>query len=71
MCEVLDQEQVGRKFDLQTRQTSGTQESRTNTANADNAGTTNNCINIPDYVRPGGNREGDSVKQNFGKENTQ
>ena len=51
MCEVLDEQQVGRKFDLQTIETSGAPEGRTNSTSNSNIGTTNNCINIPDYFK--------------------
>ena len=51
VCEVLDQHQIGRKFNLQTIETSSAQEQRTNTVNARSAGITNNCTNMLDYFR--------------------
>ena len=49
MCEVLDQQQVGTKFDSMTKEASDAQESRTNSINTSNVGATNNCLNTPDY----------------------
>ena len=59
MCKVLDQQQVSRKFDLQTRDTSVVPESITNKTSTSNAGNLNNCIKLPDYVRPSANGEVD------------
>ena len=56
-CKVLNQQQVGRKFNLQIRDTSSTPNSRTNTNNTSNASATNNCINRPDYFSSSANKE--------------
>ena len=55
--EVLDQQQVDRKFDMQTKETSGAQENRKDKTSTSNAAATNNCINMPDYFRASTNRE--------------
>ena len=57
MCNVLDQQQVGRKFDLQTRETYVTPKSRENTIYNSNSGASSNCINMPDYFRSSTNRK--------------
>ena len=61
MCEVLDQQQVGRKFSLLTKETSSSPGNRKNATNSSNAGTINNCINMPDYFSSSANREPDKV----------
>ena len=72
-CEVIDQQQVGRKFDSHIRETSGPPENKTNTTNVCNVGATNNCINMPDYFRSSTNREADKEANSkyIDKENTQ
>ena len=50
---------MGRKFDLQTKETSGTPQNRTNKTSISNAGTANNCTNMTDYFTPSTNREAD------------
>ena len=56
---MLDQ-QVGKKFDSQTRKTSAPPpENRTNTTITSIAGTTNNCIGMPDYFRSSVNKDAD------------
>ena len=59
MCEVLDQQQIGKKFDSQTRETSGTKENRPNTVNTSSVDVTNDCTNMPDHFRSSTNREAD------------
>ena len=59
MCKVLDQQQVGRKFDSQTNEASGTPDSRTNSTSNSNVGITNICLNIPYYFRPSAKKEAD------------
>ena len=58
MCNV-DQQQVGRKFNLQEKEVCNTPESRTNSSSTSNVGAANNCINIPDYFRSSTNKETD------------
>ena len=63
MQEVLDQQEVGRKFNSQTNQTCGGLENRTNKSSTSNAGTTNNCISILHYFRSSINREAERRKE--------
>ena len=56
MYEVLDQQQVGKEFDSQTKETMATQENRTNKTSTRNTGSTNNSITfqtISDLVQTG------------------
>ena len=56
---VLDQLQVGRKFDSQTKEASNAPESRTNSTSYGNVCGINNCLTILDYFRSGTNKEVD------------
>ena len=59
MYNVLDQQQVSRQFDLQTKEASGIPERRTNSTSTSSIGATNNCINIPDYFTSSAKKEAD------------
>ena len=59
MSKVLDQQQMGRKFDLQIKETSGTPERRTNKISTSNTGSNNNYINMQVYFISNANREAD------------
>ena len=59
MCEVLDQQEVGRKFNLQTKEASGNTESKIKSTSTSNIDSANNCINIPDYFRSSTNKKAD------------
>ena len=52
--QILDQQQEGRKFELQMKEGFGIPGDRTNTSNVDEP---NNCINIPDYFRSSADKE--------------
>ena len=58
-CEVLDQQQVGKKFDMQMKKASGVLGNRTTSTSTSNLGTKNYCINIPVYFRSSANKEAD------------
>ena len=59
MCDVLDQQQVGTNFDLQTKEASSAPETKANTTSRSNIGTNSNFLNIPDYFRSITKKEAD------------
>ena len=65
MCKVLDQQQVRRKFNLHTKETSGAPQNRTNNNNTNNIGTATYCINILDYLLSRANKEAEKKQADY------
>ena len=59
MCEVLDQQQIGRKFDSQTKEALSAPDSKTDSTSNSNVGATNNCLKIQDYFRSNASKQED------------
>ena len=59
MCEVLVQQHMGRKFNLQTKEASSVTVSKLNSTSNSTLSVTKNCINISNYFRCSTNKEAD------------